>query len=128
MAVTYQILPQEKRMRITLAGAPTRGEVLETVRHLMNEPDYHADFDAWVDVRGSRLEFHAYDVQVVCTFLKLRGSYVRGRVAILVSGESNALTAFLYKTHAESLHEAVEIFTEEDQALAWLERRVTSRA
>jgi hypothetical protein len=124
MPITWTIDEAAKLTTVSVAGSLTLAEARQAITELYAQPSYRPPMvDLW-DLRDAQMQVSPGDVQAFVYFLRSRrGDRGTDRTALVVGGGFEFGISRMYQAHAEaSLPLAIQVFTELDDAYAWLGR------
>lgn len=117
MKNTYEILPEQSLVHITVCEHPTYEEWEKMMREIFADPQFRPGFDFLSDKRGADAAGSTEHVEAVAHFY-IRHEGKMGRWAIVVQG----LLAFGMTRMTESYcgGDRVRAFTDMDEAMLWI--------
>lgn len=117
MRFFYEIMPEQSLVLVTYEFHPTYRQWAELMSQVFADPQFKPGFDFLFDKREAGDAATSEYAQAVASFNRKHGDKM-GRCAILVQG----MLAFGMSrmTEAYSPKDCVRVFTEMDEARAWL--------
>lgn len=122
MAISYGLYTIEPDILvIDLSGSITGGDLVDLLGVLVDNPLFRESTKRIWDGRGiSELVLDLQDVTALRQEIDAYTASIRGRAAIVVRREIDQMAAHLYRAYLAT--RTFEVFTNMDEALAWIRR------
>lgn len=119
MGVRYEI--EGSIVRVTMDGHFDTADVLKVAAEALSDPSFVRGSNILIDFRESEVVATGEDIFKRVQFLSESGSTLGPSIALLVSRSVHYGLARMAELYGESQGLTMQVFTDEDVALAWVE-------
>ncbi len=121
MSMSCRIDPELGIVYTTLIGKVSTPEVIETLRRVIDSPDYRPGLDGLVDLRESRHAPKSDEIREVASIMVNHHEQIgHSRSALVVASDLGYGLARMYQAIAEGSSIETHIFRDMDEARHWL--------
>ena len=123
MAISFTLDAEKRRVRFTVAGTFTLHDIIDSVRSVLDLPEFGPHFQVMSDHRGVERPATVQDVEDMVAFMRDARERFQGmRWAIVTHRPASYAIMGLLRTLADlRLQMEVRVFTRVGEATAWLD-------
>jgi PAS domain S-box-containing protein len=115
-----EIDTRKKRIVVRPIGDITSRTIVESAADVVRHPLYDASFDGFIDLRGSRLHLSPEDIMSLVSSLDVSDQKPPTRTVVLTDSPRETALVMLFSQRFTG--HAIEVFSTDEAAIAWLER------